>query len=290
VVKRLVAPTVSKFVMEPEARLRGGVRVGLALDDLGVIVAEMRALHPQGAEDPRARELAQRLPADAFDDLAEECVAGVGVEELLAGAEVQLLLARHDLEHVVVGDEVQRVAPSGQPQQVQLVAEAARVVDEMPQGDGNAEVGQLREVLTDVVVQGQLPVLREQEDRGGRELLRYRGHVERRRGRDAHVVVEVGQAVAPLVDDPPLPDHGQGAARRVGLVDLREELVDGGGANPFGLDRFPRGGRASRRHQQGGGPAPSTRAPATLACCPHEQAAFRSGSSKLADEMGTAQR
>ena len=170
-------------------------------------------------------EFAQRHAADAFDDDGQQREAGVAVHVFFAGLEVQRLLA-HDHGHdVVVGDEVLRIAPAGQPEQRPLIAKSAGVVQQVTEGDALAEIGQFGNVFVDIVVEGELPLLRKQKDGGGRELLGHGGDVEDGRRGDGDVIVQVGHAVAVLVDDLTILVDAQGAARRIRLVPLREDLV-----------------------------------------------------------------
>ena len=61
------------------------------------------------------------------------------------------------------------------------VAQPARVVHEMVDGDPRAVVGQLGDVLAHVVVERETPLLDEQRDRRGGELLGDGAGDERRR-------------------------------------------------------------------------------------------------------------
>src|SRR6185436_6314204 len=91
--------------------------------------------------------------------------------ELLAWLEVEVLLAGDQIEDIFVLDEIERVAPACQAQQFPLVPQPARVVDQVSDRDGHAEVWQLTNVLADFVVEGDLSFLRQQDDDRRRELL-----------------------------------------------------------------------------------------------------------------------
>ena len=75
------------------------------------------------------------------------------------------------------------------------------MVDQLPDGDRGPKIRELGYVLVNLVVQGQLAVLRKQDDGSVRELLRDRGDVEDGVRPDRHVVIQVGHAVAALVYD-----------------------------------------------------------------------------------------
>ena len=155
-------------------------------------------------------------------------------------------MARDDGENVGVGDEVLRVTPAGQAEQRPLVAQAAGVVHHFAQGNCLAEVGQLGNVFVDIVVEGELALLLQQEDGERCELLGHGGDVEDGLRGDGDVVVEVGHAVAALVDDAAVLVDAEGAAGGFGVVVLREDFVDLGGG--FGREWFARG-RGWRREK-----------------------------------------
>ena len=58
-----------------------------------------------------------------------------------------------------------------------------------------------------------------------RELFGHRSHVEDSGGGDGYVIVQVGHAIAPFVDDLPILIDAQCAARRIRLVPLRKDFV-----------------------------------------------------------------
>ena len=174
---------------------------------------------------------------------------------LVARHEVQRLLAGEDAQHGLVVEGV-LVAPAGEDHQRVDVAQAARVVDEMPYRDRPAVVRQLRHVLPHVVIRAELP-LPDGEGRGhGGELLRHRARVEDRVGRDRRVVLEVGHPVAAGVHGAAVLVDAERAAGRVGPVPLREDRVDlrrpgrAPAARRPGPGRGPRGPRRARRRPQ----------------------------------------
>ena len=129
-------------------------------------------------------------------------------------------------EHVLVCNEVARVAPAGKAEQRPLVADTAGVIDQMSDRDCLPEVRQFRHVLPDLVVQCQLAVLREQQDRSGRELFRHRRDVEDGGRREAHVVVEIRHAVGAAQHGPAVLIDSHGAAWRAGDGKFLEDLID----------------------------------------------------------------
>src|SRR6185437_8742760 len=82
------------------------------------------------------------------------------------------------------------------------VAQAARVVNEFADGDRRAIDGELRDVPADVVIEPNLALMCEHEDGHSRELLGDRGEVERRVRRNGHAEIQIGEAIALLVNRP----------------------------------------------------------------------------------------
>ena len=99
-----------------------------------------------------------------------------------------------------------------------------------------------------IVVDGELALLLKEQDRRGGELLGHGGHMEDRLRRDGDVVVEVGHAVAVLVDDLAVLVDAQRAAGRIGAVPLLEDLVHLRGE--IGRERL-RGARQEARKMAG---------------------------------------
>jgi hypothetical protein len=124
-----------------------------------VIVAKMRAFHAQRFKNAGGSEFAEGLSADALHNLRQQRISGIAVYVLLAWLEVEVLLAGDQIEDIFVLDEIERVAPACQPQQLPLIPQPARVVDQMSDRDGHAEVRQLRNVLAHFVVERDLSFL-----------------------------------------------------------------------------------------------------------------------------------
>ena len=194
------------------ARAAGRVGVGAVPDDRRVIVAERGLRHAERLEQARGSELAERPTRHALDDDREQRISGVAVEVAAARREMHGRLPREQVEHVPLGDDVPFPAPPRHLQQAPLIANPARVVREMTERDGLAEIGKLRHVAPDVVVPRDATVGDEQPHRQGRELLGHGCDVEDRRGRDRDVVLQVGIAVALREQNVAAPHDGHGAA------------------------------------------------------------------------------
>src|SRR5262249_24633498 len=90
--------------------------------------------------------------------------------------------------------------PARQGDQLPLIAQPARVGEEMADRDRRAVVGDLRQIRSDVVIHRQLAVAREEHDGGRGELLRHGRDVEDRRRADGRSGLEIRYAVTALVD------------------------------------------------------------------------------------------
>ncbi len=201
------------------------VRNRTVLDDASVVVAPGRARHPERSEDARPGELGERLTAHPRDDDRREVVAGVAVGVSRAGEKVELALAADDVEDVGVGVRASPARPAGDGRHVSPVAESARVVQHVPDGQRSAVIWQLRDVLARLIVERELPVAREQQDRGRRELLRHGPGFEDRVRLDRNVVLEVRHPVRLLEHAPAVLADAHGApGRRRGP--FREDRVD----------------------------------------------------------------
>ena len=91
---------------------------------------------------------------------------------------------------------------------------------------GVSVVGELGQVAMDLVVPLELAVARQQLDRHAGELLRHRRDVEHGRRHDRDRVLELGAAVAALVEDLAVAHHHDRGAGRVPVVPLGEHRVD----------------------------------------------------------------
>jgi hypothetical protein len=119
------------------------------------------------------------------------------------------------------------------------------VKNEVFEGYGFSEVGDFRQVLADIVVQGKLPPAGQEGGGEGRELLGDRSHVENGGRHDRDVVFELGASVAALVDYLAGLQDSQGSAGRIPLIPFGEDLVD------LRLQRLRDGWRCIRRFDLG---------------------------------------
>jgi hypothetical protein len=165
--------------------------------------------------------------------VGEQRVAGIAVVEVRARVEVQPGLAADQIENVLLGSFV-HLPPPGQTQQRPLVAQAARVVEEVPQGDALRARGHAGHVTRDMISEGKLAGVLEHEHSPRRELLGQRGDVEHRIRHDLRAVLEIGHAVSLCMNDLAVLHHTHRIARQVGIRPVAEERVDLSGVHGHG--------------------------------------------------------
>ena len=183
-------------------------------------------VHPQGLEDVLAHEGGEVLAGGALDDDRGQAEGGVVVVPLGAGLVLERGLALDDVDDLGTVDPVASVeAASGHARQVQELAQAGGMGDEVAYGDGVAELGQLRDVPADVVVQREQSPLGLQHDGEGGELLGGRSDVGARVGGEGDAVGEVGHAVGPGEQRLAVAPHLYGRPGRVLAVVTGHELV-----------------------------------------------------------------
>ena len=128
------------------------------LNDLEPVVVEPRVLHAERLEDVLVGKHSQRLPAHTSDDHTQQHITRIAVRILRARFEADVLLPREDLQDelfvvIAVGGK------SGESDQWPIVADAAGVVQQMPDRDRVGVLGYLRYVFADVIVERQFSLL-----------------------------------------------------------------------------------------------------------------------------------
>ena len=257
--------------VDEEAVVGRGVGRAAPRNQAPVVVAPLRIAHPQGLEDALAGKLREGHPAHAVHDHCEQVVAGVAVRVFMAGLEVERALAAHDVEHVRVPVRARTAPPAGDRRHRAPVAHPAGVGHEAAQGDRRAVVAHLRDVRAHVVIEGELPVQRQQDHRRRGELLGQRTPLEDGGRRVGDVVLQIRHAPSPRKHGAPSPGHGERASRARGGGPLREDLVDAGGRVRRRLRaRGSHSGRVEQRCKDGkGGRCSHGRTPpAGRAICP----------------------
>src|SRR5690606_8380201 len=181
------------------------------------------------------------LPSETGGEEAEEQVAAVAVAPLRARLELERQ-PLHDFEVLVLG-----VVPAEVDLVGAVVLETGGVREEMADRDPVPARGRAGEVLREAVVEGQLAVLREQQDAGGGELLADGPRLVDRPGCRRHLVLEVREAVARALHHLAVPQHDERDARYLLLLHHGPDVI---------VDRVRRGdGGDEQGKQQGGVPA-----------------------------------
>src|SRR5262249_53444527 len=98
-------------------------------------------------------------------------------------------------------------------------------MDQMPDGDRRAEIRQLWNVFSNLVIERELSFLREQHDARRGELLRNRRDVEDGARADGDIVIEVRHPVAALVDDAAVLHYCQRTSWRGGGIPSLEDSI-----------------------------------------------------------------
>ncbi len=125
------------------------------------------------------------------------------------------------------------------------------MVEQVADRDRLPVVRHLRNVLPDVVVERQMPLLRGKDDACGHELLRGGGDVEDAAGGDQDVVLQVRHPKPTPIDELSIADHTQRATGRVPPVPTGEQRIHSlaryarfGVLAPSGLGGLRDGGKA----------------------------------------------
>ena len=185
----------------------GTVGVGAVRDDRRVVVVEERLRHGERLEDPLFRVGAQRETGHPPHRRGEQGVARVAVLKVLSRREVERALPDHQVDDVAFGDHI-AVTPAREREQMRLLSQTTGVGQEMTDGDRRPEIRKLRHVAADVIVERELALVLEEQDRHRCELLGDRPDVEDRGGGDQRPVLQTGQSVtAPVEGDAILRDQ-----------------------------------------------------------------------------------
>ena len=154
---------------ESIAVLLGVVGERTAGHDGRVLIAIQRLRHTERLEHIRGGEFRKRLAADTLHDNRQKEESRVAVKPLAARLEVQIFLANNHAECVfVVGDAIN--VDAGEFKQREIIAKAARVIQQIQKRDLVAVIGQFWNVFVNVVVHREFSLLLEKQDARGGEL------------------------------------------------------------------------------------------------------------------------
>ena len=163
------------------------------------IVVKVRVVHTQRLKNLLRRVLPERLPAGPLHDHRQQEIAAVRVLVLLAGREVEFLLCEQ-LQRFQPAESVPR-AEAVLPHHPVHVRHAAHMMHHLPNGHRRVAPRHPGQVLPNVVVQTQLPLVSEESYCGRSELLGHRAHVKNGGRRNRDVPIQVGVPVALLVNE-----------------------------------------------------------------------------------------
>ncbi len=162
--------------------------------------------HSGGAEHVLLQVPLVRRTGDSLDDHTEEEIAGVRVRELGAGLELErpVLEVRDDLRlGVWLVAHLHQLGVGG------VAGDPRGVREQLVNRHMAPALGRLRHVLADGVLDAELALLHEREDRGGRELLGERADAEARGGRRGEASLAVRLAVCFSEDDLSVAHEGE---------------------------------------------------------------------------------
>ena len=194
-------------------------------DVFGVVIVEVGLGHVEGGEDVVVGELAKGLPRCAGDDFGEEEVACVAIFVLLTRLKIEVFLAGNEVDEVGIVVNSFGDVDTCKVEQGEGVTQATGVVNKVANGDGMIVDRHFGDVVTDVVVEGELAILGEQKDAGCGELFGCGGNVEDGIWRNRNCISKIGKTVTLLVNDVAILNDSEHATR--GLVgEAGEEVVD----------------------------------------------------------------
>src|SRR5258708_571971 len=148
---------------ESVAALLGVVGERTAGDYRRVLIAIQRLRHTERLKNIGGGKFRKRLAADALHDNRQKEESRVAVKPLAARFEVQIFLANNHAERVFVGGDAINV-DACEFKQCEIIAKAARVVQQIQQRDLVAVIGQFWNVFVNVVVHGECSLLLEKQD------------------------------------------------------------------------------------------------------------------------------
>src|SRR5579871_2870586 len=167
--------------------------------------------HGERRKDIFGCKFRQRFPTDALDDDRKQKISRIAIEIFRAGIEVERFLTGDDSQCILVGGDAVYVDAS-ELEERQIIADSTCVIEQIEDGDFLAVVGEFRDVFADIVVNGELPFLFEQENARGGELLGSGADIKDGARSDGNLLFEVREAVALFVDDFAASRNGEGAS------------------------------------------------------------------------------
>lgn len=178
------------------------------------VVVDQRVAHAQRGEKLLLGKVGEALAADLLHDLGQQHIVDVGVGPLRAGGKQQLRLSERGGDGGIDGEVVVEIP-------VQAIASPLSMILRQPAGHVDQVLDQqVLGVLTHgghvaphLIVEREAPLLHQQGDTGGRELLRKRGDIEDGGRRVGQLVVQVRLPVAAAKQDATLRENAHRVAR-----------------------------------------------------------------------------
>jgi len=109
---------------------------------------------------------------------------------------------------------------------LKIVTDSAGVMNEVADGDGRAIIRHLGNVFADIVIQRELPFLRQQGNTHGHKLFRGGANVEHRAGRYRHIELQVGHTISLFINDFAVLNYGQSTTGRVFFIPTGKLGID----------------------------------------------------------------
>jgi len=194
-----------------------------------------RVAHAQRFEDILLEKRLVGLAGDLLDKIAQDDVPGIRVAPALARVEFERFVPAHNVA------SFQRKTHLGQ-QREHLAAgdrllDAGGVREQLPDGDFVA-LGVVRQILADGVIDAEpLPLVQDHDGHGG-ERLGEGDNAKLRLRRAGRALLQIGQAVALLVNHLAVLNDGHGGSRRRAASPIEEQRIHLHGPVPRLDDRI----------------------------------------------------
>ena len=149
---------------------------------------------PSGRKICSSENSASDCPLDAGDHDTEQEITGVAVFVFDAGR-LRSAASAGQAPALIRGSSSRRHrAPAAHRDERDVVAKSARVMHEMPERHALRARGEFGQVLHERIVERQLALLLQEQQRKSRELLRNRGEIERRMRVEWLTALDIGQS------------------------------------------------------------------------------------------------
>ncbi len=192
--------------------------------------------HLEGREDHILRVLlkAPSIAERSLDEDRRNVVPGIRVTVVRSRIEIERPLQRRHPQQVLVRQRVLALGIPAERRQSAPFADPAHMAQHLANRQRRAVVLQFRQILPHRIVQRNLPLLRQQDQRRRRKLLSHRSTLEHRIRRDRDIALEVRHAVPGGQHHRALLRNAHRASRRV-RMECGKNLVDLGRMRTRGI-------------------------------------------------------